>query len=334
MSTASSAADAALEAVDGSFPRGIEEPIASTSAVKVEELQSKGVWKNGESVDLLRDIIAGRNKRDRSAKGAHKYVAIDCEMVGVGIGGQESSLARVSVVNYYGHVLLDEIVQQRERVFDYRTKWSGIRPSDMARAKPFTEVQNKVAELIEGKILVGHAVHNDLKALLLSHPHYLIRDTQVLAGKHKIVNSRQPALRHLVESEFGLAIQEGEHSSVTDARATMAIYRLYRKVWESSLPASYIKAASLVHAKRVAASTSDVGPHGTSKTMGDLAALKRKAEDSGDDDEKANLEKTLLRAMTRSRAAPVPPGGRKGISSGLSTVVKRGDQKTLWWKQL
>lgn len=56
-------------------------------------------------------------------------------MVGVGTGGKESSLARVSVVNYHGAVLLDELVKQRERVVDYRTEWSGIRPGDMVNGK-------------------------------------------------------------------------------------------------------------------------------------------------------------------------------------------------------
>ena len=96
--------------------------------------------------------------------------------------GHRACVARVSVINYYGFVELDELVQQKERVVDYRTKWSGIRPQDMVRgelisstytrlsynrqpstARPFEEVQKKVANLIEGKILVGHAVHNDLK---------------------------------------------------------------------------------------------------------------------------------------------------------------------------
>jgi RNA exonuclease 4 len=54
-------------------------------------------------------------------------------MVGVGIEGVESSLARVSLVNYYGAVQLDEFVRQRERVVDYRTQWSGIRETDMIK---------------------------------------------------------------------------------------------------------------------------------------------------------------------------------------------------------
>ena len=43
----------------------------------------------------------------------------------------ESSLGRVSLVNYHGKVILDEFVKPKERVVDYRTPWSGIRKSDM-----------------------------------------------------------------------------------------------------------------------------------------------------------------------------------------------------------
>jgi RNA exonuclease 4 len=44
-------------------------------------------------------------------------------MVGVGIEGEESSLARVSLMNFYGAVILDEFVRQEESVVDYRTQW-------------------------------------------------------------------------------------------------------------------------------------------------------------------------------------------------------------------
>jgi RNA exonuclease 4 len=60
-----------------------------------------------------------------------RYIAIDCEMVGVGLTGSISSLARVSLVNYHGVVILDEYVKPRGYVVDYRTRWSGIRKSDL-----------------------------------------------------------------------------------------------------------------------------------------------------------------------------------------------------------
>ena len=49
----------------------------------------------------------------------------------MGIDGSQSSLARVSLVNYHGAVILDEYVRQRERVVDYRTPWSGITALNM-----------------------------------------------------------------------------------------------------------------------------------------------------------------------------------------------------------
>lgn len=109
-------------------------------------------------------------------------------MVGVGREGLESSLARVSLVNFYGAIQLDVFVRQRERVVDYRTQYSGIRARDLVNGKfiphkfkgriqiviercvdthtlatPFAEAQQLVANLLKDRILVGHAVHNDLK---------------------------------------------------------------------------------------------------------------------------------------------------------------------------
>jgi len=54
-------------------------------------------------------------------------------MVGVGVDGLESSLARISIVNFYGAVQLDEFVRQRERVVDYRTHVSGVRETDLIK---------------------------------------------------------------------------------------------------------------------------------------------------------------------------------------------------------
>jgi len=100
-------------------------------------------------------------------------------MVGVGPMGRESTLARVSVVNYFGTVLLDEFVRQKELVTDWRTQWSGVRARDMINgdscclrflhaltvspAKTFEEVQAAVAEFMKDRVVIGHAIQNDLK---------------------------------------------------------------------------------------------------------------------------------------------------------------------------
>lgn len=79
---------------------------------------------------------------------------------------------------------------------------------------------------MKDKILVGHAVHNDLKALLLSHPWPSTRDTQYYSHKHGLTKTNRPALRNLVKQELDLTIQSGEHSSVShdDNRIVFKIY--------------------------------------------------------------------------------------------------------------
>ncbi|KAM6514835.1 3'-5' exonuclease [Fusarium solani] len=57
-----------------------------------------------------------------------KYIAIDCEMVGVGPGGYESALARVSIVDFHGRQVYDSYVKPKEKVTNWRTAVSGISP--------------------------------------------------------------------------------------------------------------------------------------------------------------------------------------------------------------
>ncbi|CAH8432651.1 unnamed protein product [Schistosoma turkestanicum] len=161
-------------------------------------------------------------------------VALDCEMVGIG-PENSSALGRVSIVDYEGKVLCDVIVKPEEEIFDYRTQWSGIREEDMSRALPYFYVRNRVYNILYNRIVVGHMLKNDFAVLDLRHPPHLVRDTckvpypKTLAGfptKSKI------GLRALTLRLFGISIQNGEHCSIEDARAAMAIYRLVEDQWE------------------------------------------------------------------------------------------------------
>lgn len=69
------------------------------------------------------------------------------------------------IVNDQGNVLMDKFVKQKERVTDYRTRYSGIRPEDVtgSKAEPFAVVQKEAGDIFKGRILVGHAIQNDLK---------------------------------------------------------------------------------------------------------------------------------------------------------------------------
>lgn len=190
-----------------------------------------------EQEEKRRRIILGGEGLSQGKAEPGTYIAMDCEMVGVGPKGSESVLARCSIVNWHGAILLDTFVRPKEKVTDYRTWVSGVRAKDLQSAPLFAEVQEKVANLIKGRILVGHALHNDLNALLLSHPKPMTRDTASYAGSRKIANTKYPSLRKLVELKLGLIIQKSgsAHSSVEDARATMALYRSLHAEWQQSL---------------------------------------------------------------------------------------------------
>lgn len=67
------------------------------------------------------------------------------------------------MVNSAGNVLLDSFVRPNERVTDFRTRVSGVRPADLRGTPPFDQVQRQVSDLLKGRIVVGHAIENDLE---------------------------------------------------------------------------------------------------------------------------------------------------------------------------
>jgi RNA exonuclease 4 len=150
-----------------------------------------------------------------------RIVAMDCEMVGIGINGKHSALARCSIVDFYGNTVYDKFVRPPAMVTDFRTKWSGIRKSDLRidHAVSLPVCQEEVANLLRGKILVGHALKNDLNALLLKHDKSSIRDTSsyrpYMRPHDKKAGKFKPrALKDLSRQHLKKVIQTGEHDSV------------------------------------------------------------------------------------------------------------------------
>lgn len=157
-----------------------------------------------------------------------KYVAIDCEMVGVGPGGHESALARISAVDFHGRQIYDSYVKPVERVTNWRTAVSGISQKEMRFAREFSEVQKEVNDIIKDRILIGHDIKHDLEALKLSHSPRNIRDTAKYPAFKKYGHGRKPALKVLAREILGFEIQNGPHSSTEDARATMLLFRKHK----------------------------------------------------------------------------------------------------------
>ncbi|XP_032358248.1 RNA exonuclease 4 [Etheostoma spectabile] len=209
-------------------PDDIEATVGAEAAEIMRKKQ--GIHKNQDTESAL--------VKEKAFDGLTKAVAIDCEMVGVGPDGEDSILARVSLVNHFGKCIYDKYVKPTEKVTDYRTAVSGIRPEDIREGEDLQTVQREVAEILQGRLVVGHAIHNDLKILLLDHPKKKIRDTQKYKPFKKAVKSGRPSLKLLCREILNVKVQQGEHSSVQDAQATMRLYTMVKKQWEAEIKAS------------------------------------------------------------------------------------------------
>ncbi|NXF27647.1 I20L2 protein, partial [Rhodinocichla rosea] len=198
----------------------------------------------GSAPPVSQNGPTGAKGKARGAVGAPpappKLVALDCEMVGTGPGGRTSALARCSVVTYEGDVVYDRYVRPEAPVVDYRTRWSGIRPRHLARALPFRRARQQVLQILAGKVVVGHAIHNDFKALHYCHPKALTRDTAqipLLNRRAGFPENVAVSLKRLSKALLNQDIQVGKggHSSVEDARATMELYKVVEEEWEQHL---------------------------------------------------------------------------------------------------
>ncbi|XP_053330784.1 interferon-stimulated 20 kDa exonuclease-like 2 [Spea bombifrons] len=193
-------------------------------------------------VNILSEFESGLPPVYSGTKPSYKLVAIDCEMVGTGPKGRNSDLARCSVVSYHGDVVYDKYIKPESPVTDYRSKWSGIRREHMVNATPFSVAQKEILKILSGKIVVGHAIHNDFKALRYFHPKEMTRDTSMiplLNRKAGFQDKESVSLKRLAKQLLRKDIQTGRngHSSVEDAKTTMELYRVIEAEWERELAA-------------------------------------------------------------------------------------------------
>ncbi|XP_068030814.1 interferon-stimulated 20 kDa exonuclease-like 2 [Anomalospiza imberbis] len=212
----------------------------SASAAGASPASQNGPGGTGAAAQKGRGAARGTPKSGGAPPAPPKLVAMDCEMVGTGPGGRTSALARCSIVTYEGDVVYDRYVRPEAPIVDYRTRWSGIRRQHMDKAVPFRRAQQEVLRILAGKVVVGHAIHNDFKALRYCHPKALTRDTSqipLLNRRAGFPENMAISLKRLTKALLNQDIQVGRsgHSSVEDAQATMELYKVVEAEWEQHL---------------------------------------------------------------------------------------------------
>lgn len=272
-----------LEALVDSIPHEMQMSMDATNKKRNRRPMSSGHSTDGSSSESDAPVTPGRAKPKRKNRGKKTrngqapsspgkpepelsqeekdmYVAIDCEMVGIGRDGLRSSLARVCMVDWDGNHILDLYVRQNCEVTDYRTFVSGITSEHLTseNAVDFEECRNRVMDLIEGKILVGHALKNDLHVLRISHPWHQVRDT----GKYEpfmkirfddgILWPRK--LKDLAKEKLDRDVQQSgqSHCPFEDAQTALDLYKKVRNKWEKAMEYK-IKKTLEIQGKQIAA---------------------------------------------------------------------------------
>ncbi|KAH8120274.1 ribonuclease H-like domain-containing protein [Phellopilus nigrolimitatus] len=167
------------------------------------------------------------------------FLALGTICCGVGPGGSTSMVARVSLVNYRGSIVLDAYVRPTMPVTDYRTPTTGIEAKHLnsESAMHFNAVQSLIAEYIKGKILVGHSLWQDLSVLGVPHPAVATRDVALYMPFRNALQSPNQVvgLQTLVWHLMRRRIQYGKLDSVENARAALDLYRSDSNTWEAAV---------------------------------------------------------------------------------------------------
>lgn len=159
-------------------------------------------------------------------------IAVDCEMVETDIS--ELELGRITLLDKKGKIILDEIVQPKGKITNYKTEYSGLTKDSFKNSIPFYEAQNKILNFISKEtILIGHALFNDLKILKIYHP-YLIDTSRLFRTK----DNYKICLKSLAKKYLKKEIQKNIHDSYEDCLSTLELFSVrveyFKRLFESN----------------------------------------------------------------------------------------------------
>ena len=186
---------------------------------------SEGWVDSGLSMSEMCSLPSGEVEKNDVTLGC-TVLALDCEMVLT--VDERQSLARISIVDWDGRTVVDELVKPNLPIKNYFTQFSGITESMLRPVvTTITDIQTKLLNVITPQtILLGHSLEADLTALKITHP--FIVDTSLIYPHPRGLPLRL-SLKHLTKRFLHRDIQQGGtqgHDSIEDAVAVLDLVKL------------------------------------------------------------------------------------------------------------
>jgi RNA exonuclease 1 len=186
---------------------------------------AKGGWVNTRVSSFSECMVSSTTIQQGSITSGRTVYALDCEMV-LTIN-DKYSLARISVVDWSGKTVLDELVKPSLPIKNYYTQFSGMTKAILDPIKTtLSEIQSKLLDLLTPQtILLGHSLESDLCAMKLTHP--FIVDTSLIYP-HPRGPPLRSSLKFLAQKYLRREIQQQDskgHNSVEDALAVLDLVK-------------------------------------------------------------------------------------------------------------
>lgn len=163
-----------------------------------------------------------------------KVIVLDCEMAYSDHDTDEA--VSICIVDFFtGEVLMNKLVKPHEVIVEHRSRTHGITRKGLNTAlrqgqtlNGWRETRKELFTHIDSNtVIIGHAVHNDLRVLRVCHTKVL--DTMILTNNAvsggERLSRRNWSLQSLCEELFGLHIRASskKHSALEDTMAAREI---------------------------------------------------------------------------------------------------------------
>ena len=210
----------------------IEEPIKKKVKInkrvklkKGEKPKNRRIMNYRKPAKVTEKIFTSLLPEENLYKKETPILALDCEMVIC--EDNQRHLARLSIVNFNRHVIFDEYIKPTLKVKNYLFDITNIDPFKINHSQKFEFYKDKIFAILKNRILVGHTLEKDFEVMDFKPDFRFVRDISefklFMDGKFK------SSLKNLSEKYLKIKIQGGTHSSVEDSRATLELYKLYKR---------------------------------------------------------------------------------------------------------